>query len=118
MLLDRFQTRRVIVIATVAWGAFQALAAGAIIIAGLIGWFDSWRIAFVIAGIGTMRAGVLAWKYIRNHPSEHPGVNAAELARIFSGADLLRGHGDAAGDILQPDRLSGTRSGMKGAEGR
>ncbi|VVQ30365.1 putative galactarate transporter [Pseudomonas fluorescens] len=29
MLLDRFQTRRVIVIATVAWGAFQALAAGA-----------------------------------------------------------------------------------------
>ncbi|MGH8333448.1 MAG: MFS transporter, partial [Pseudomonas sp.] len=141
MLLDRFQTRRVIVIATVAWGAFQALAAGAhnwitllitrmglgiaespimpagaklngawltpnergrgavlvdggaplgsafgaIIIAGLIGWFDSWRIAFVIAGIGTMLAGVLAWKYIRNHPSEHPGVNAAELAHITEG---------------------------------
>jgi ACS family D-galactonate transporter-like MFS transporter len=141
MLLDRFQTRRVIVIATVAWGAFQALAAGAhnwimllitrmglgiaespimpagaklngawltpnergrgavlvdggaplgsafgaIIIAGLIGWFDSWRIAFVIAGIGTMLAGVLAWKYIRNHPREHPGVNAAELAHITEG---------------------------------
>jgi len=138
MLLDRFQTRRIIVIATVAWGGFQALAAGshnwimllitrmglgvaespimpagaklngawltpnergrgavlvdggaplgsafgAIIIAGLIGWFDSWRIAFVIAGVGTMLAGVLAWKYIRNHPSEHPGVNAAELAHI------------------------------------
>ena len=29
MLLDRFHTRRVIVVATVAWGAFQALAAGA-----------------------------------------------------------------------------------------
>ncbi|RON38674.1 MFS transporter [Pseudomonas brassicacearum] len=157
MLLDRFQTRRVIVIATVAWGAFQALAAGAhnwitllitrmglgiaespimpagaklngawltpnergrgavlvdggaplgsafgaiiiagligwfdswriaFVIAGLIGWFDSWRIAFVIAGIGTMLAGVLAWKYIRNHPGEHPGVNAAELAHITEG---------------------------------
>ena len=141
MLLDRFHTRRVIVVATVAWGAFQALAAGAhnwiillitrmglgvaespimpagaklngawltpnergrgavlvdggaplgsafgaIIIAGLIGWFDSWRIAFVIAGVGTMLAGVLAWKYIRNHPSEHPGVNAAELAHITEG---------------------------------
>ncbi|MFJ3485976.1 MFS transporter [Pseudomonas sp. NPDC090202] len=141
MLLDRFQTRRVIVVATVAWGAFQALAAGAhnwvtllitrmglglaespimpagaklngawltpnergrgavlvdggaplgsafgaIIIAGLIGWFDSWRIAFVIAGVGTMLAGVLAWKYIRNHPSEHPAVNAAELEHITQG---------------------------------
>ncbi|WP_150705548.1 MFS transporter, partial [Pseudomonas fluorescens] len=141
MLLDRFHTRRVIVVATVAWGAFQALAAGAhnwitllitrmglgvaespimpagaklngawltpnergrgavlvdggaplgsafgaIIIAGLIGWFDSWRIAFVIAGVGTMLAGVLAWKYIRNHPSEHPGVNAAELKHITEG---------------------------------
>ncbi|KKX61971.1 MFS transporter [Pseudomonas putida] len=141
MLLDRFHTRRVIVVATIAWGAFQALAAGAhnwvtllitrmglgiaespimpagaklngawltpnergrgavlvdggaplgsafgaIIIAGLIGWFDSWRIAFVIAGVGTMLAGVLAWKYIRNHPGEHPGVNAAELAHITAG---------------------------------
>jgi ACS family D-galactonate transporter-like MFS transporter len=134
MLLDRFQTRRVIVIATVAWGAFQAMAAGAhnwitllitrmglgiaespIMPAGakLNGaWLTpnergrgavlvdggaplgsafgaiiiaSWRVAFVIAGIGTMLAGVLAWKYIRNHPSEHPGVNAAELAHITEG---------------------------------
>jgi MFS transporter, ACS family, D-galactonate transporter len=55
---------------------------GAIIIAGLITWFGSWRIAFVISGLGTVVVGVWAWWYIRNHPSEHPQVNAAELAYI------------------------------------
>ncbi|NUT13822.1 MAG: MFS transporter, partial [Cupriavidus sp.] len=48
-------------------------------------WFGSWRIAFVIAGVGTMLAGLLAWRYIRNHPSDHPGVNAAELEHITRG---------------------------------
>lgn len=141
MMLDRYHTRGIIATATIAWGAFQALAAashnwiillltrmglgvsespimpsgakligswltphergrgavlvdggaplgsafGAIIIAGLISWLGSWRIAFVIAGIGTMLAGLLAWRYIRNHPSEHPDVNAAELEHIERG---------------------------------
>ncbi|QET05175.1 MFS transporter [Cupriavidus pauculus] len=141
MMLDRYHTRGIIATATIAWGAFQALAAashnwiillltrmglgvsespimpsgakligswltphergrgavlvdggaplgsafGAIIIAGLISWLGSWRIAFVIAGIGTMLAGLLAWRYIRNHPSEHPDVNAAELEHIARG---------------------------------
>ncbi len=141
LLLDRYHTRGIIAAATIAWGAFQALAAvshnwivllltrmglgvsespimpsgakligswltphergrgavlvdggaplgsafGAIIIAGLIAWLGSWRIAFVIAGVGTMLAGLLAWRYIRNHPSEHPDVNAAELEHIVRG---------------------------------
>lgn len=138
MLLDRFQVRNIVGVATVGWGFFQAIAGGAhswltllatriglgvaespimpagaklngawltpnergrgatlvdggaplgtalgaIIIAGLITWFDSWRIAFVIAGVGTMIVGVWAWWYIRNNPAEHPKVNAAELAYI------------------------------------
>ncbi|HDR9871833.1 TPA: MFS transporter [Burkholderia cenocepacia] len=63
-------------------GAPLGSALGAILISGLIAWFGSWRIAFVIAGVGTMLVGVLVWRYIRNHPSEHPGVNAAELEHI------------------------------------
>ncbi|MEC3765522.1 MULTISPECIES: MFS transporter [Cupriavidus] len=66
-------------------GAPLGSALGAILISGLIAWFGSWRIAFVIAGVGTMLAGVLAWRYIRNHPSDHPGVNAAELEHITRG---------------------------------
>ncbi|SPA37003.1 Major facilitator superfamily MFS_1 [Cupriavidus taiwanensis] len=66
-------------------GAPLGSALGAILISGLIAWFGSWRIAFVIAGVGTMVAGVLAWRYIRNHPSDHPGVNAAELEHITRG---------------------------------
>jgi ACS family D-galactonate transporter-like MFS transporter len=138
MLLDRFQVRNIIGVATIGWGAFQAVAGGAhswmmllltrvglgvaespimpagaklngawltpnergrgatlvdggaplgtafgaIIITGLITWFDSWRIAFFVAGVGTMLVGMWAWWYIRNHPSEHPKVNSAELAYI------------------------------------
>ncbi|WP_407935784.1 MFS transporter [Cupriavidus necator] len=66
-------------------GAPLGSALGAILISGLIAWFGSWRIAFVIAGVGTMLAGLLAWRYIRNHPSDHPGVNAAELEHIVRG---------------------------------
>ncbi len=146
MLLDRFQTRNIIGIATIGWGLFQALAGGAhnwitllvtriglgvaespimpagaklngawltpnergrgatlvdggaplgtalgaILIAGLITWLGSWRIAFVIAGVGTMIVGVWAWWYIRNHPSEHPKVNAAELAHITDANDAAK----------------------------
>lgn len=66
-------------------GAALGSALGAILISGLIAWLGSWRIAFVIAGVGTMLAGVLAWRYIRNQPAEHPEVNAAELEHILRG---------------------------------
>ncbi|MGA2793493.1 MAG: MFS transporter [Roseiarcus sp.] len=59
-------------------GAPLGAALGALIIAGLIAEFDSWRVSFAIAGIGTVLCGMLAWWYIRNHPSEHPAVNEAE----------------------------------------
>jgi MFS transporter, ACS family, D-galactonate transporter len=138
MLADRFKPRAVIVAATLGWGFFQAIAAGAssasvlvltrlglgaseapiypaggklnaiwmtsnerargatlldggaplgaalgsLIIAGLIAEFDSWRVSFVVAGVGTMLCGLLAWWYIRDHPSDHPSINKAEVEFI------------------------------------
>lgn len=55
------------------------------IIAGLIALLDSWRLAFLIAGLGTIACGVFAWFYIRNHPAEHGSVNAAERQHIEAG---------------------------------
>jgi ACS family D-galactonate transporter-like MFS transporter len=63
-------------------GAPLGAALGALVIAGLIAEFDSWRISFVIAGVGTVIAGAFAWWYIRNSPTEHPSVNAAEASHI------------------------------------
>ena len=138
MLADRFKPRIVIALATIFWGAFQAIAAaatswslllltrlglgaseapiypaggklnaiwmtqtergrgatlldggaplgaalGSIVIAWLIAAFNSWRIAFIIAGVGTILCGLLAWHYIRNAPRLHPGVNEAEARYI------------------------------------
>lgn len=63
-------------------GAPLGAALGALVIAGLIAAFDSWRISFAVAGIGTVLCGALAWWYIRNSPSEHPSVNEAEAKHI------------------------------------
>ncbi len=144
MLADRFKPRIVIALATIFWGAFQAIAAvatnwpvllltrlglgaseapiypaggklnaiwmtqtergrgatlldggaplgaalGSIVIAWLIAVFGSWRMAFVIAGVGTMLCGLWAWYYIRNEPRQHPSVNEAE-ARYLEQAHAL-----------------------------
>ena len=40
-------------------GAPLGAALGSIIIAGLIFWLNSWRLSFVVAGVGTILAGVL-----------------------------------------------------------
>ena len=144
MLADRFKPRIVIALATVFWGAFQAIAAlatnsfvlllsrlglgaseapiypaggklngiwmtqtergrgatlldggaplgaalGSFVITWLIAAFNSWRMAFVIAGVGTMLCGLWAWYYIRNAPREHPSVNEAE-ARYIEQAHAL-----------------------------
>ena len=138
MLADRFKPRIVVALATVFWGAFQAIAAvstswfvllltrlglgaseapiypaggklngiwmtqtergrgatlldggaplgaalGSIVIAWLIAAFNSWRMAFVVAGVGTILCGIWAWYYIRNSPREHPSVNEAEARYI------------------------------------
>jgi MFS transporter, ACS family, D-galactonate transporter len=63
-------------------GAPLGAALGSAIIAGLIGEFGSWRLSFVVAGVGTMICGLFAWWYIRNDPSEHPSVNQAEADHI------------------------------------
>lgn len=63
-------------------GAPLGSALGAILITFLITAFDSWRIAFAVAGIGTIIVGILAWFYIRNAPLEHKGVNEQEAAYI------------------------------------
>jgi ACS family D-galactonate transporter-like MFS transporter len=144
MLADRFKPRIVIALATVFWGAFQAIAAlatnwfvlllsrlglgaseapiypaggklngiwmtqtergrgatlldggaplgaalGSFVITWLIAAFNSWRMAFVVAGVGTMLCGLWAWYYIRNSPRQHPSVNEAE-ARYIEQAHAL-----------------------------
>jgi ACS family D-galactonate transporter-like MFS transporter len=63
-------------------GASLGTALGAIVIAELIAALGSWRLAFVIAGVGTIACGLLAWWYIRNSPREHPMVSDAEARHI------------------------------------
>jgi ACS family D-galactonate transporter-like MFS transporter len=63
-------------------GAPLGAALGAILITGLIATLGSWRLAFAVAGVGTVLAGILAWFYVRNTPREHPGVNELEAAYI------------------------------------
>jgi MFS transporter, ACS family, D-galactonate transporter len=84
-------------------GAPLGAALGAAIIAGLIAEFDSWRMAFIIAGLGTMACGLLAWRYIRNRPSEHPSINEAEVEHIAEG--------HAREDALAPKPGSGRLGG-------
>ncbi|MEX8195162.1 MFS transporter [Comamonas guangdongensis] len=83
-------------------GAPLGAALGALIIAGLLTHFDSWRISFVVAGVGTMIAGVFAWWYIRNHPRQHPGVNDAEASYIEQShaADLAAEPAHASGKVM------------------
>jgi len=63
-------------------GAPLGAALGSIVIAWLMTVFGSWRMAFIVAGVGTILCGFLAWWYIRNTPREHPSVNDAEASYI------------------------------------
>jgi len=63
-------------------GAPLGAALGSLIIAALISAFGSWRIAFIVAGAGTVLCGLFAWHYIRNSPRDHAGVNEAEALHI------------------------------------
>jgi len=63
-------------------GAPLGAALGAIIITWLITALGSWRLAFVIAGAGTVLAGLWAWYYVRNTPRDHRGVNELEARYI------------------------------------
>lgn len=57
-------------------------ALGALVIAGLIVALDSWRLAFVVAGAGSIVVGLFALHFIRNNPRDHKGVNPAEAELI------------------------------------
>jgi ACS family D-galactonate transporter-like MFS transporter len=83
-------------------GAPLGAALGALIIAGLISHFSSWRTSFVVAGVGTMIAGFFAWWYIRNEPRQHPSVNEAEAAYIEQAhaADRAAEPANASGKVL------------------
>ncbi|ACL62725.1 MFS transporter [Methylobacterium nodulans] len=72
-------------------GAPLGAAFGGVIIAWLILSLGSWRTAFVVAGLVTMLLGVLAWWYLRDDPTDHPGVNAGELAAIQATAGPATG---------------------------
>lgn len=63
-------------------GAPLGAAFGGVVIASLILVFDSWRTAFLVAGVATVAIGCVAWRYLRDDPAAHPGVNSAELAHI------------------------------------
>ncbi|MFW6586389.1 MFS transporter [Acinetobacter baumannii] len=63
-------------------GAPLGTALGAIVITGLIAFFDSWRLAFIIAGVATVIIGALAFWYIRTYPSEHPRISKEEVDYI------------------------------------
>lgn len=69
-------------------GAPLGAALGGLIISSLITALDSWRLAFVTAGVGTMIVGIFAWYFIRNSPREHPNINEAEIE--FIEADRLK----------------------------
>jgi ACS family D-galactonate transporter-like MFS transporter len=66
-------------------GAPLGTALGSLIIAGLIAALGSWRLAFLVAGVGTVACGIGAWAYIRNHPHEHGSVSMAERQHIRDG---------------------------------
>lgn len=67
-------------------GSPLGAAIGGLAISNLILMFGSWRTAFVVAGLATIACGWLAWRYLRDDPAKHPGVNGAELAHIHDGA--------------------------------
>ena len=81
-------------------GAPLGAALGSLIIAGLMAEFGSWRVSFVIAGVGTMLCGLLAWWYIRDNPVGTPSVNQAEaefIARAHALEDSLAPASSGAG---------------------
>jgi len=69
-------------------GSPLGAALGGITISWLILTLDSWRLAFLVAGLATILLGYIAWRYLRDEPSHHPGVNEAELTHIHTRSDV------------------------------
>lgn len=69
-------------------GAPLGAAFGGVLISWLILALGSWRLAFIAAGLVTIVLGWFAWRYLRDNPSTHPGVNDAER-------DIIKDVGEA-----------------------
>ena len=67
-------------------GNYLGAALGGVAISWLILALGSWRLAFGTAGIVTIALSGAAWLLLRDDPSRHPSVNAAELATITADA--------------------------------
>lgn len=80
-------------------GAPLGAAFGGVIISTLILQLGSWRLAFIVAGLATVVLGYVAWIYLRNHPSDHAGVNAAERALISDEAAMALPNGI---EVIEP----------------
>lgn len=63
-------------------GAPLGTALGGITMVAFIGWFGSWQLAFVVAGILTILLGLFAGWFIRNTPHEHPMIDPSEASYI------------------------------------
>ncbi|NQD93215.1 MFS transporter [Pseudomonas sp. CrR25] len=91
-------------------GGPLGVAMGGLIIAYLIAVLGSWRLAFFIAGVATLAMAWVAWRYLRDDPASHPGVNAAELARINEGRSTsvaAEAHAPVRGLGIAPRSLAG-----------
>ena len=88
-------------------GAPLGAAFGGVIISWLILTLGDWRLAFLAAGGATILLGWAAWRYLRDDPAVHPGVNAAELAYIKTGAPVLAAHPIVAPDRIAPRSIGG-----------
>jgi ACS family D-galactonate transporter-like MFS transporter len=90
-------------------GAPLGAAIGSLVITGLIAEFSSWRISFIVAGVGTMLCGLLAWWYIRDNPAAHPSINKAEadfIAEAHAHEDSLAPPASGASPIAYFRHLS------------
>ncbi len=64
----------------------------------------SWRVVFVAFGLIGLVWAAVWYRYYRDRPEDHPGVNALELAAIRSAAHVTRPRREASQDgFPQPD---------------
>jgi len=87
-------------------GAPLGAAFGGAIISFLILSLESWRLAFLVAGLATIALGLVAWLYLRDDPATHPGVNDAERAHIAGAVAGTDGTAQAAVPDEAPQRIA------------
>ncbi|MGY2049711.1 MFS transporter [Methylobacterium sp. JK268] len=80
-------------------GSPLGAAFGGVIISFLILALESWRLAFLAAGLGTIALGALAWRTLRDDPALHPQVNAAER-------EIIRAAPAGARPVEAPPRIA------------